>query len=106
MLMNSLKHWLEDGSHKTPLRQSRRTAFIESALEPIRNNLKDNIYKELFAALCLFFGTESMIVFRDVYPIDKNEARKVKSWAIRSLVRTALEESKQNSKSPRDKKKK
>jgi hypothetical protein len=44
-------------------------------------------YKRLCAALALFFGTESMIVF---------EARKVKSWAIHALVEAALRESKAN----------
>jgi hypothetical protein len=41
----------------------------------------------------MVFGTESMIVFRDVLGADERTARKVKAWAIRALVRAALEES-------------
>ncbi len=93
MLLNSLKLWLENDKHDIPLRQSRRTQLIEAALEPIRDRLKDKEFQKLSAALSLFFGPESMIVYRDVFPLDKEEARRVKSWAIRSLVRSALEES-------------
>ncbi|HEY5895272.1 MAG TPA: hypothetical protein VIT91_18780 [Chthoniobacterales bacterium] len=42
------------------------------------------------AALALIFGPESMIVCRDVLRIDEKMARKVKSWAVRALVRVAL----------------
>jgi hypothetical protein len=34
-----------------------------------------------------------MLVFRDVVPLSEVEARQVKSWALRALVRMALEES-------------
>jgi hypothetical protein len=33
-----------------------------------------------------------MIVFKDVLPLGKDEARKVKSWGVRALVRAALAE--------------
>ena len=39
----------------------------------------------------LVFGTESMIVFRDVLQMSPGRARKVKSWAVQTLVRAALE---------------
>lgn len=93
MLLNSLKLWLDSDKHDIPLRQSRRTQLIEAALEPIRDRLGDKEFEKLSAALSLFFGPESMIVFSDVFPLDRDEARRVKSWAIRALVRSALEES-------------
>jgi hypothetical protein len=40
------------------------------------------------------FLTEGMIVCQDVLQIDPAEARKVKSWAVRALVKMALQESK------------
>jgi hypothetical protein len=54
--------------------------------------MKKEAYDNLCAALALVFGTESMVVFRDVVPLDEKKARKVKSWAIRALVRAALKE--------------
>jgi hypothetical protein len=93
LMLNSLKLSLEDGEGGMPVRQSRRMGLIDSALEPARAKLDKKSYNRLRAALCLFFGPESMIVFKDVLPLSKVEARKVKSWGIRVLVRSALAES-------------
>ncbi len=75
-----------------PVRQNRRIPLIEAALAPARNRLKPAEHRRLCAALAVFFGTESMIVFQDVLRFDEAEARKVKSWAVKALVRTALAE--------------
>ena len=73
-----------------PIRQNRRGALIEAALAPARSRFDDASYDKLTAALALVFGTESMVVFRDVLPLTPERAREVKSWMIRSLVATAL----------------
>jgi AcrR family transcriptional regulator len=77
-----------------PVRQNRRTALIEAALGPARDLFDDAVYDRLCKALALIFGTESMVVFRDVVPISREEARGVKRWAAKALVRAAIEESK------------
>jgi AcrR family transcriptional regulator len=76
-----------------PVRQNRRTALIEAALAPAQSRFKKASYERLKAALALMFGSESMIVFRDVLRMDERDARAVKSWAVRALVRAALDES-------------
>jgi AcrR family transcriptional regulator len=76
-----------------PIRQNRRTPLIDAALAPARDRFTRAAYEKLRAALAMIFGVESMIVFSDVLGVDERTARKVKSWAIRSLVRAALEES-------------
>jgi AcrR family transcriptional regulator len=81
-----------------PLRQNRRTPLIEAALAPSRHRFTNKAYDRLRAALALIFGTESMIVFRDVLGLDEKTARRVKSWAARALVRAALDESTQQQK--------
>lgn len=75
-----------------PLRQNRRSPLIDAALAPARDRFAPNAYERLRAALALVFGPESMIVFRDVLRLDDQTAREVKSWAVRALVRAALEE--------------
>jgi len=77
----------------TPVRQNRRGPLIESALEPVRDRLDEATHERLVAALSCFFGIESMVVFSDVLQTKPRKARAVKSWAIRALVRAALEES-------------
>ena len=90
MLANSLLARPADSA--APARQNRRTPLIEAALAPARRRMTKEAYGNLCAALALVFGTESMVVFRDVVPLDEKKARKVKSWAIRALVRAALKE--------------
>jgi AcrR family transcriptional regulator len=90
MLANSLLARPADDA--APARQNRRTPLIEAALAPARRRMTKGAYDNLCAALALVFGTESMVVFRDVVPLDEKKARKVKSWAIRALVRSALDE--------------
>ena len=94
MLANSLLARAGDGGRDVPARQNRRTPMIETALAPARRRFSKQAYENLRAALALVFGTESMVVFRDVVPLDEVKARKVKSWAIRALVQAALRESK------------
>ena len=79
---------------KVPVRQNRRGALIEAALAPARDLFEDAAYDRLVKALSLIFGTESMVVFRDVVPISSEDARAVKGWAAKILVRAAIEESK------------
>jgi len=93
MLSNALQRSLQkaaDGDDDAlPLRQNRRTALIEAALQPARKQFRPAAYEALCKSLALILGTESMLVFRDVLRIDDAEARKVKSWAIRALVEAA-----------------
>jgi len=77
-----------------PRRQNRRTDLITAALAPVRGSFVRPAYRRLCAALAIIFGTEGMIVCQDVLQIEPAEARRVKSWAVRTLVNAALEESK------------
>jgi AcrR family transcriptional regulator len=94
MLANSLVRGGAGGeSSPVPPRQNRRTPLIEAALAPARRRFSKDVYDNLRAALALVFGTEAMVVFRDVVPLSERRARGVKSWAIRALVRAALKDS-------------
>lgn len=94
MLANSVNR--DPSDTDVPTRQNRRLPLIESALAPARKQFKEADYKRLCAALSLIFGTESMIVFRDVLRVDEATARDVKAWAIRILVRGALAKNPEN----------
>jgi AcrR family transcriptional regulator len=85
-----LAHAVTPRSEDGPIRQNRRQGLIEAALEPARDQLDDATYERLCKALAMVFGTESMIVFRDVLGVDADTARDVKSWAVRALVEAAL----------------
>ncbi|MCK0208682.1 TetR/AcrR family transcriptional regulator [Starkeya koreensis] len=74
-----------------PVRQNRRLPLIEAALAPARDEMTDDDYRHLCGALALLLGPEAMIVFRDVLRVDEVTARDVKEWAVRALVRAALD---------------
>lgn len=94
MLSAALTRAAGEGADQTvPHRQNRRTPLIDAALAPARGRFKKGSYGRLRAALAMIFGSESMVVFRDVLRLDEKVAREVKSWAVRALVRAALEES-------------
>lgn len=98
MLVKSLVRGDSEGERNAvPPRQNRRMPLIEAALAPVRRRFSKEAYDNLRAALALVFGTESMVVFRDVLPLSERRARGVKSWAIRALVRAALKDSKSDS---------
>lgn len=91
MLANSIGRDRTDDA--LPARQNRRLPLIEAALATARRRFREDDYERLCAALALIFGPESMIVFRDVLGVDPATARTVKSWAVRALVRAALQDS-------------
>ncbi len=93
-LANSITQALDADS--PPSRQNRRGPLIEAALAPARHRFRDEDYERLCGALALIFGPESMIVARDVIRIDEKTARQIKSWAVRALVRAALQSSEAN----------
>jgi AcrR family transcriptional regulator len=94
MLARSLEHPARgDGHSGVPVRQNRRCQLIRAALAPARHRFDDAVYRNLEAALAHFFGTESMVVATDVLQLSPRKARAVKSWAVRALVRAALEQS-------------
>ena len=93
MLAATLTRAAEGRDATVPLRQNRRGPLIDAALAPARARFGKVTYARLRAALAVIFGSESMIVFRDVLRLDEKEARQVKSWAVKALVRAALEES-------------
>ena len=90
MLSQSIQNGISgDRANGFPARQNRRTALIEAALAPARDQFQPAALKSLTKALALIVGTESMIVFNDVLQVDDAEARKVRRWAIRALVEGA-----------------
>lgn len=90
-LQRSLQAWKNGDTGGIPIRQNRRAGLIEAALAPARHRMNKTAYDRLCAALAMVFGTESMIVFRDVLGLDEKTARRVKSWTIKALVEAALE---------------
>lgn len=74
-----------------PSRGYRRVAWVEEALEPLREQLDAVAWQRLVAAVCLTVGIEAQLVLRDVVGLGRGEVLEVERWAARTLVRAALE---------------
>ncbi len=93
MLGQSIQRGVNGEAHQDlPVRQNRRTALIETALQPAREHFESADLDTLTRALALIIGTESMVVFKDVLQMDEAAAGEVRQWAIRALVDAALKE--------------
>jgi AcrR family transcriptional regulator len=91
MLKISLERSLEDGRN-TPVREGRRASYLDEALAPLRGALPPGELERLNAALGMVIGTEALVVLRDIYGLDPDEARSLMRWAASALFRAATEE--------------
>ncbi|MGV0851501.1 TetR/AcrR family transcriptional regulator [Mycolicibacterium phlei] len=76
-----------------PSRQNRRSALIEAALAPARDDFSPTDLDALTKALAVIIGTESMVVTSDVLRLDADQARAVRRFAIEGLVSAARKHS-------------
>jgi len=89
MLAHAVTRCIDAPDDTTPPRQNRRLPLIGAALAPARKQFNSVALRRLEYALAMIFGTEGVIVAKDVLRIDDAEARRVKRWAIRALVDAA-----------------
>jgi AcrR family transcriptional regulator len=96
-LRTMLAHSLQPGAAtaQMPRRQNRRTALIDAALAPVREQFTTAGYAKLRNALALVIGTEATVVCKDVLELSDREARQLRRWAIRALVDAARKTTRQ-----------
>lgn len=75
------------------LRQGLRLAWIEDALEPVRERLTDHAFRRLVHALASIIWIEAVVVLEDLVGLSREEIIDVIRWSARSLLRSALAES-------------
>jgi AcrR family transcriptional regulator len=75
-----------------PRRGGRRVDWIETALEPARDQLAPPAFERLVTALAMVIGWEAMLVLLDVRGLSLEEAEQATVWAATALVRAALGE--------------
>jgi AcrR family transcriptional regulator len=87
MLKVSIDRSLENDGE--PVRAGRRAAFLEEALAPLKSKLSAGELRRLNAALGMVIGTEALLVLRDVYDFEAEEARALMRWAASALFSAA-----------------
>ncbi len=75
-----------------PIVRGNRKALLAEALRPLRGRLGRQAFDRLTQSLSLIFGTEALVVLKDIWGLDGEQARRVASWAAHALVRAAIAE--------------
>jgi AcrR family transcriptional regulator len=83
---------MSEASDLTPRRGYRRVEWIEIAIAPLRDQLDQQQFERLVAALAMVVGWESLIVQRDICGLTPAEGEELSVWTARSLVNAALAE--------------
>jgi hypothetical protein len=77
---------------ESPRRGYRRIAWIERAIEPLRDQLDPASFERLVSALAMVVGWEAMIVLHDLRGLSPEDQAATSVWAARALIRASLEE--------------
>ena len=86
----SLERWYEQSglpaNERMPVRQGRRMVYNTKVVEPLRHELPDETIDQLINALALVWGTEAVLVLRDVCRLDTEQAKDTMLRASRWML--------------------
>jgi AcrR family transcriptional regulator len=69
-----------------------RIRLLRLALAPLKRDLPKKQFERLVESLAVVFGTEAMVVLKDMCGLDGEATADVAEWMARTLVRAAKEE--------------
>lgn len=72
-----------------PVREGRRLAWIDKALEPARGSANRKELAQLRTALAVVVGIDAVISFRDVCGLSAKATEDSMAWTVRALVAQA-----------------
>lgn len=77
---------------EAPVVRGNRRGLLREAIAPLRDQLGRQEFDRVAQSLSLIFGIEAIVVLKDIWKLDGEEARRVVLWAAHALVRTAVAE--------------
>jgi AcrR family transcriptional regulator len=95
-LLLALEQWARDragtlGAEPRIVRGN-RIRMLGIALAPLKGSLPKKSMDRLVQSLAIMFGTETMVVLKDMFGLKGEQVADVAEWAARALVRAALAE--------------
>jgi AcrR family transcriptional regulator len=72
-----------------PVVRGNRKLLLREAAAPMKADIGPQAFDKLAQSLSLIFGIEAIIVLRDIWGLDPEQARGVALWAAKALVRAA-----------------
>ncbi len=100
-LQVSLLQWANERAQRAPdeprYRRGNRRRLLTLAVEPLKDEgVAPESAVRLAQALSLVYGTEAMVVLKDIWGLDNAEFRSVVNWMSRALVKATLDEVRDN----------
>jgi AcrR family transcriptional regulator len=90
LVRSSLERWYEQSRlpdhERMPIREGRRMAYNSKVVEPLRGRVPDTTIDQLLNALALVWGTEAVLVLRDVCRLDTEQAKTTMLCAARWML--------------------
>lgn len=77
---------------EVPMVRGRRIGLLRAAMAPLRGQLPRSDFDRLTQSLSVLFGTEALVVLKDIWGLDQRQAQRVALWACTALVRAACAE--------------
>lgn len=74
------------------LERGHRMELLRDAVAPLRATLDEAAFDRLAKALSLVFGVEALVILKDLWRLDPDEADAIVRWTAGALVRAALAE--------------
>jgi AcrR family transcriptional regulator len=69
-----------------------RIRLLRLALAPLARRIPKRSFDRLVQGLAIVFGTETMVVLKDMFGLEGPQVAQVAEWVARSLVRAAIAE--------------
>jgi AcrR family transcriptional regulator len=90
----SLDQWVQRQAgtlgNEPAFKRGHRVELLRSAIAPLRGRIHDADFDRLTKALSLLFGIEALIVMKDIWGTNADEARDVMQWAATALIGAVL----------------
>ena len=75
---------------EAPIVRGNRRELLASALAPLRGTIEPRDFDRLRQSLSLIYGTEALVVLKDIWGLDGEDACAVALWSAHALVRAAV----------------
>jgi AcrR family transcriptional regulator len=73
-----------------PVKRGHRRDLLAQAAGPLRATLGRQAFDRLTQSLSLIFGSEALVVLKDIWGLDGEQAKRVAIWAADALVKAAI----------------
>ncbi|CAH0532224.1 hypothetical protein VST7929_00035 [Vibrio stylophorae] len=97
----SLSQWAaqraEPSAAAEHLVRGNRKELVARAVSPLQSSLSEPAYQRLMQALSMVYGSEPIVVLKDIWQLESAEITEVTQWMAKALIRQAQEDAKADS---------